>query len=567
MVSFQLTEKKIHQILVSEFTYEIPKFQREYSWEKDEINQFLEDIFLMMERINDFNNIDEDYFLGSLVVIEDPKDAKNRIVIDGQQRLTTIMILLNVLKEKFKIPPNKKDIQRYLYADIQKEKYRLKLNRTNREFFTRFIQSFNSDVHKERLNKELKASSNSNKLIFKAYEQLSKQIEERIKEKKIEKKERENFLLKILNTLKDSFTVVEMSATTIQDSSLIFETLNTRSKKLQLYELIKNHIFGRMKTKKEDIEGFWSKILEKYYEGLSRNFSSSFTTNYSLIKGDNAIFYHFIKNFKEINELDSKKTYYEYSLNLRQDIEILYNMKKPTIEFFKKEKYVKDLSLIRSFKVEQAYWVLLASYKKEFQFEKILSIIKRFIFKNKFSKNLPYNSRPILARIANKIILGDYSNTEHLEDIKKQLDSLSSSLEKIKINFLEDSLSNTLLKTLMLELNKEDNSKLKLEHIYSKNNSSSNFRKKFKAINKKRKFEINSIGNCTLLTTKGNREASDKDFDEKIKIYDREKEKIISTNKKLCELYKKYNEFNNNLLEEYEQFIWEKISELFNLEN
>ena len=129
MVSFQLAEKKIHQILYSEFTYEIPKFQREYSWEKEEVNQLLDDIFLMFGRIKDFDNIVEDYFLGSLVIIDDKKDAKNKIVIDGQQRLTTIVILLNVLKEKFSNEEDKKDIQNYIYANVREEKYRLKLNR------------------------------------------------------------------------------------------------------------------------------------------------------------------------------------------------------------------------------------------------------------------------------------------------------------------------------------------------------------------------------------------------------------------------------------------------------
>lgn len=563
MISFKLAERKIHELLTSEYTYEIPKFQREYSWEKEEVKQFIDDIFFMLKKISNFNNITEDYFLGTLVLIHDAEDAKNRIVIDGQQRLTTILILLNVLKEKFNNPKDKKEIQKYLYANEKEEKYKIKLNKTNNGFFTTFIQSFNSQKHKEKLEKELKNSSNSNKLIHKAYEILVKEVDLKIKEDEITEDKIDNFLTKILKIVKESFTIIEMSASTTQDASLIFETLNTRSKRLQLYEIIKNHIFGRMTSKNTEIENFWNIILEKYYLNLSKNFTSSFYTNYGLIKGDNNLFNYFIRNFSNEN-IDKNRNYYNFSFNLRRDVEILTNMRDPTITFFKKEKQVKILNLIRSFKVEQVYWVLLASYKMKFQFDNMLEIIKNFVFENKFSKNLPFVSRPPLAKIANKIMLKEYNKPEDLEKIKKELNKLTSSIKKIKINFIEDTISNTLAKSLMFEINNPDNPKLKLEHIYSKNNKSKEFRKAVNLIKKKKKFEPNSILNFTLTTSKINREASNKSFEEKIEIYKQE-DPPTQTTRKLIELYGKHKSFNLNLINDYQDYLWKEIGKIFPL--
>jgi len=475
MISFQTFERKIHEILSSEFTYEIPKFQREYSWEKEEVKQLIDDVFLMFDEIDDFDNITEDYFLGTLVLIHDKTDQKNRIVIDGQQRLTTILILLNVLKEKFSKKKDKEEIQRYLYANRKKKKYKIKLNRTNQAFFTTFIQSFNSKKHKEKLTQELKNSSNSNKLIYKAYKTLVKEIDLKIEEYKIKKNKIDEFLSKILRVIKESFTIMEMSVNSIKDGSLIFETLNTRSKRLQLYEIIKNHIFGRMTSKETDIENFWDKILEEYYENLPKNFTSSFYTNYGLIKGNNLLFNYFIKNFSDDNK--GNKDYYNFSFNLRKDVEILTNLKNPTIDYFKKERRVRTLSLIKAFKIEQVYWVLLASYKMNFRFDKMLEIIKNFVFKNKFSKNLPFMSRYPLAKIANKIISKEYSKPEDLEKIKKELNKLSSTIRRLKANFVEEIVTDKLGKYLMIEINNCDNPKLKLEHIYSKNNESKNLTK------------------------------------------------------------------------------------------
>lgn len=67
--------------------YLIPIYQRSYAWEKDEIEQLLNDIFDSNGR----------YYLGSLIVDE---VAPNIFaVIDGQQRLTTLFLLLSFLKE------------------------------------------------------------------------------------------------------------------------------------------------------------------------------------------------------------------------------------------------------------------------------------------------------------------------------------------------------------------------------------------------------------------------------------------------------------------------------------
>ena len=70
-----------------EITYVIPLYQRAYSWKEKEINQLIDDIC---------DCEDENYFLGSLIV--DKKNNKFE-VIDGQQRLTTLFLLLKCLNQ------------------------------------------------------------------------------------------------------------------------------------------------------------------------------------------------------------------------------------------------------------------------------------------------------------------------------------------------------------------------------------------------------------------------------------------------------------------------------------
>lgn len=84
-------DKRVDALLKSG-TFVIPRFQRAYSWEPDQINQFWNDIT---------DNLSESYFIGSMVVYKIGRSSL--AVVDGQQRLTTITILLCAIREGYKI--------------------------------------------------------------------------------------------------------------------------------------------------------------------------------------------------------------------------------------------------------------------------------------------------------------------------------------------------------------------------------------------------------------------------------------------------------------------------------
>lgn len=98
-MQFSAYPRNIRDILSLPRQHIIPRYQREYSWEKDEqVSEFWEDL---LKQINfDATPITvKDYFIGSLVLIGDDSKDTTFYVIDGQQRITTITILLSVLCE------------------------------------------------------------------------------------------------------------------------------------------------------------------------------------------------------------------------------------------------------------------------------------------------------------------------------------------------------------------------------------------------------------------------------------------------------------------------------------
>lgn len=73
--------------------YVIPRYQRAYAWEYDEIVQLIEDIY-------DATSVDSNYYIGTLIVYKTKDDPETYEVIDGQQRLTTLYLLLSYLSSK-----------------------------------------------------------------------------------------------------------------------------------------------------------------------------------------------------------------------------------------------------------------------------------------------------------------------------------------------------------------------------------------------------------------------------------------------------------------------------------
>lgn len=91
----------IRKVLSNKNKYNIPRYQREYSWEKDEISEYFGDIIKQLKFNNGIVNSD-DYFMGSILLTGDYNSSGKKLdVVDGQQRLTTITIFLSALAEAF----------------------------------------------------------------------------------------------------------------------------------------------------------------------------------------------------------------------------------------------------------------------------------------------------------------------------------------------------------------------------------------------------------------------------------------------------------------------------------
>lgn len=104
MSKLNIDQKTVKELFSAKKTkFLIPDYQRPYAWGADECQTLWDDLFLFSFPDNNCDNFDresDEYFLGPIVTFKN--DAGNMEIIDGQQRLTTLMLLLRAFYDKFK---------------------------------------------------------------------------------------------------------------------------------------------------------------------------------------------------------------------------------------------------------------------------------------------------------------------------------------------------------------------------------------------------------------------------------------------------------------------------------
>lgn len=261
-------DKTIKDLFISGHQFYIPRFQREYSWDEKNYGEFLSDIISNLKYENG-SFVTSPYFLGTMLFIGNFTENQDReiVVVDGQQRMTTITILFSAMSDIFKKLGQEslsKGIFRYVMTtDDDENEVRILVSKTSYPYFSYFIQ--------DRDKKEkVKSNSEEEECIEKTYKYFIENISERkIRQKLKEKNGRADVdsvsYIDILKAVREQVlgcTFVAISTKDKDQANRIFEILNAKGKRLAYIDLIKNKIFETLsKTEPVDTaEDKWNKI-------------------------------------------------------------------------------------------------------------------------------------------------------------------------------------------------------------------------------------------------------------------------------------------------------------------
>lgn len=248
-------------------SFQIPEFQREYSWGQKNWETFF----------NDLMEFKEGYFIGSMIFVKtnNKKTDLSFQVIDGQQRLVTISILLlalyTVLKKETKQTNSLEEIISALFRIESKRKWtpRLLLQTLNNEDY----QALLSEHISEWSSKHSVPSNAGNRKIYKAYNYFCKAIQSN----------KDRGAYKLLSILK-KIQIVAIVVKSYPDASVLFSSLNTRGIPLTTIDLIKNSLFSNSKNTPALIKD-WDKLINLLDIGDSYQIQERFfRQNYNAFK-------------------------------------------------------------------------------------------------------------------------------------------------------------------------------------------------------------------------------------------------------------------------------------------
>ncbi|TAJ93692.1 MAG: DUF262 domain-containing protein [Gammaproteobacteria bacterium] len=256
-MKIESTDQEIRTLLSSGY-YRIPRFQRPYSWTRENIQEFWDDIV---------KDRPTDYFIGSMVVF---KDGNQRFgVVDGQQRLTTITLLLAVLRNTLDTQ-GFNDLAQGIHGLIERKNIDNKpefilSTETSYPFFQDHILKWGApDVPVNPLAEEQNLQS--------AFDQLTSLVGDVITSQSSDPSLSENkkkvAIKQKLTDIRDALLNLKVICVKLDDEDdayIIFETLNTRGKDLSLTDLVKNHVNKHLKTKSASIDQTkvkWQRMLE-----------------------------------------------------------------------------------------------------------------------------------------------------------------------------------------------------------------------------------------------------------------------------------------------------------------
>lgn len=211
--------------------YIVPDYQREYVWEERQVNQLLSDVFDEFD-----NNHNKEYFIGSTVVFKDNNGSYE--LIDGQQRTTTLFLIICALKSVYK-------------------EWNLDTDTLDRMIKDKTVNALGDSIDKYKLELQYKDSSNilniisslsdrpenlkgSAERLFNAYENIIAFLKQNFRKDKSEQLKK--FFVYLYRKLK----FIQIETPEINDALKIFETINERGIGLNPMDLLKNLIFRQV---------------------------------------------------------------------------------------------------------------------------------------------------------------------------------------------------------------------------------------------------------------------------------------------------------------------------------
>lgn len=379
-------------------SYQVPIYQRDYSWDKDDWEDLWNDILEIQTS--------KTHYLGYLVLQPLNENEQSFWIIDGQQRLTTLSILALAItallkkwsEEDIESNDNKirfeKETERYL-GNFSTSKLtispKIKLNRNNNDFY----QSWLLNLRQHNAISKLKPSQ---RLLQRAFNYFFDELQKKFHSNK-SGAELSQFLEKIVG---NGIVFTQIIVNNDLDAFKVFETLNARGVKLSTADLLKNYLFklthqlGDLDL--EEAEKRWQNIVDTIQSNDLTTFIRHYWNSKYMLERQTTLF----KAIKR--EISTAQNAFEFLEELEAASNYYTAFNNPNDELWDKEEK-KHLKLIELLHITTCYSFMLSALKNlpRIEFKTILRELGVIAFRYNLSDLNPNEAERIYSKVANEI--------------------------------------------------------------------------------------------------------------------------------------------------------------------
>lgn len=355
--NFKTENNTFRKLIGNGLTYRIPRFQRDYSWENDHWEDLWADILGTL-RVDG----EPAHYMGYLVL--QSADDKSFDVIDGQQRLTTIsLIVLAVLKNlqhlvetgqepeanQRRLDQIRQTYVGYLDPVTLIARPKLTLNRNNNGYYQNYLVPLG---HLPKRN--LRASEH---LLRKAFEWFDRQVANYLRASTGDEGKR---LAQLIEDVSDRLFFTVITVTDELNAYKVFETLNARGVRLSATDLLKNYLFsvldrgGETDHELRNLEDRWEDIVGRLQ---AENFPDFLRVHWN----SRHSFARQADLFKTIRQkVADREAVFQLLRGMEQDLDTYLALSSPEAsDWSQDDKHL--AGVLRTFRVRQPFPLLLAA--------------------------------------------------------------------------------------------------------------------------------------------------------------------------------------------------------------
>lgn len=528
----------LKKIFSEEFWFIVPQYQRPYVWQEENIQELIDDLYYAFE-----NKQNSEYFLGALVLKRTTeKEFREYEILDGQQRLTTLCMMMAVIRDLIKKPQYKYTLSQMIY---QEENELLKVPSRNRiKYNTRdkvkdFVKDYiiaNGSTRKRDLVNYHEDTNISVSNMAKAISTMHTIFEN--------KENLESFAVFLLNNV----LFIYVSTDNTEDAFRLFTILNDRGIPLSNADILKSINIGEISE--EDLDEYskhWEYLEEKYHKGFDR-FLSFVRTILLKNKPSSNLLDEYEKNIYQKNILKKGKNTIDFLIELDGIYDKIIDLNDENLS----NEY-KNLVTIMKLGLHSDEWIpTVLSYFLKFEYYNLDEFIKKLEYKfigDLMSNVSPSKRRENLNNIIKTIEIVSKENMDILFE-NRELFDIDKNIFRKNIN--GDIYGKKYTKYLLLKMEylMNDNSvylsnykEISIEHVLPQNPlKKSHWRRDF--TEEQRKLWTNKLSNLVLISNKKNVKLANLDFKKKKEEYLKNRMDVFNSSKIFLDKSSKWDETN-----------------------